>query len=573
MPEVSAFADRLGGRWAISLRAWLVVAAVLVSQVVLVVFSEAPSRAAQAVALGIIAIAVGAVGGVLAIGGRWVLRGREVSPARPGTVIGVYAASGVAAFVVVSAGYRIASAYPSLDVSPLTATISVVTGVLAIPIITGTLVGCALAFDEYDRLRRRQSVLTSRLGELDDDEEVRTALARSVAASVEREIAEATDTVRGDLARARGDMTPAERAALIVQLNQTLSATVRPLAERLASHHGQPVGTRGETLRMTFERGTLRPGVVTALIVVIIFLFLLNRHGLGYATAQALSQIPVTYLPLAAIVWLQRRSFIPRLWTVPLAVAVSSIGIVVKTAVLQDQLLGEVVVGRLAQGAFWVSTVVLLTSVVSTAYGARREEIRQLEDEVDDRLVAASRANREVARVSRELAQYVHGTLQSTLLATAFALERANEADDPAAFAAAASAASVALAEAPQVRREAASLAHAIARQRELWGDFTEIDCEVVGRIDPTGEVLRSLELVLEEGIANAKKHGRSTHIGVVIDRVPEGIRIRISDNGAGPSAGVPGYGSSLLDRAAPGAWELRPAGETGSVLTAVVSA
>jgi signal transduction histidine kinase len=150
-------------------------------------------------------------------------------------------------------------------------------------------------------------------------------------------------------------------------------------------------------------------------------------------------------------------------------------------------------------------------------------------------------------------------------------MERANAANDPTAFAEAAAAARQALAESEPVQRQAVSLAEAVERQRRLWGEFTEISCVIDVADEPTPTALRAVDLIVEEGIANAKKHGRSTHIALAIDRVSGGIRICITDDGRGPREGPPGYGSTLLDRAAPGGWRLTAGDAGGAILTAVV--
>lgn len=571
MPETPTFAERIGGRWAISLRAWLITAVVIGVQAVLIMFGEEADARARQVAAVIAILSISASGLVLLAADRTLLRERRLRPAPVRVVLAVYIAAGVAAAIVISVGFNFVSTLPRFADVDFTAQTPSLTGLLISPIIVASLLAAALILDDYDRLRTRQGLLIDRLGTLERDDEARSELARTLATSAEREVRETTAAVLEDLERARTTISARERLAMVARLDRVLEDTVRPLSERLAALPPQTKPVRFSLMRTTLERGPIRPGFVTIGLVSIMFLFLFNRRGLEYATIQSVAQIPVTYLPLALIDRFGRSGRIAAGWVLPLALLAGTIGFVIKGSIVQQLLLGEVLPTNLALGAFWVVAIVLLTSVVSAAFGARREDIRLLEEAIDERLIAADRANRAVARTSRELAQYVHGTLQSTLLATAFAMERANEANDPAAFAEAATAAQAALAESRPVRLEAATLTEAVERQRDLWGAFTEIECAIDMEREPTPAALHALDLILEEGISNAKKHGRSMHISIAIDRLPEGIRIRVADDGTGPVDGDPGYGSTLLDRAAPGAWDLAAGDGGGAVLTAIV--
>lgn len=572
MPEPIGFAERIGGRWAISLRAWLITSVITIAQALLIAFGEETDSVVRQVAGVIAVVVIGANGIVLLIADRTVLHARREQMMRPSVVLGVYIAAGVASAAVISACFNFASTLPRFADVQVTAETPILTGLPAIPIVASSLLGCALIFDEYNRLRSRENALLARLATLDQDEEIRSDLARTLVESAEREVREATSTVIRDLERAVNALSARERLALTARLDRTLAETVRPLSDRLAAPPEVVRTDRWSTFRATFQRGVIRPGAITIVLTSIIFLFLFNRRGAEYAAIQAGAQIPVTYLPLLLIDRFNRGGRLRPTRVIPMAILAAAVSLVIKAAILQEVLLGEVIVSNLVLGIFWLIAVVILTSVVSASFGARRDDIRVLEEAVDERLVTAARANREVARTSRELAQYVHGTLQSTLLATAFAMERANQANDPAAFAEAAASARAALVETGPVRSEATSLEEAVERQRDLWGAFTEIECTIDVDGEPSPAAIHALDLILEEGISNAKKHGRSAHISVTMDRVGGGIRIRIFDDGPGPGDGNPGYGSTLLDRAAPDAWDLAALDEGGAVLTAVVA-
>ena len=74
---------------------------------------------------------------------------------------------------------------------------------------------------------------------------------------------------------------------------------------------------------------------------------------------------------------------------------------------------------------------------------------------------------------------------------------------------------------------------------------------------------------IAQEALTNVARHARASHAWVELDRVGDGVRLRVSDDGVGP-AHVPGPDSGLLGieervSARGGTWEIgeRPGGGT----------
>jgi signal transduction histidine kinase len=191
---------------------------------------------------------------------------------------------------------------------------------------------------------------------------------------------------------------------------------------------------------------------------------------------------------------------------------------------------------------------------------------------MDARTVDALAMDREIVRVSRLLAQYVHGTLQSHLLATAYALENAELVQGGAAGvlqrARSAFEAEVA------VSAGSTTLAGEIDRRASLWSGFMVVDIEVgraKGALPPA--VIADAGRVVEEALSNAHKHGDARSVSVVAERVGDStLQIRVTDDGTGLADVRPGMGSAWLDFVAPDAWSLTPGpGGRGACVTVTV--
>ena len=78
-----------------------------------------------------------------------------------------------------------------------------------------------------------------------------------------------------------------------------------------------------------------------------------------------------------------------------------------------------------------------MVSAVTALLQGEDAAAERLLQQVNEREIDALVANRELARVTRALAEDVHGTMQSRLLATAFAIDEAAATNDDEAFRAA----------------------------------------------------------------------------------------------------------------------------------------
>lgn len=563
MAESRTAAERIGGRWAISLRGWAVISAILI---VSLTFSTPQVGTTMGLSLTVVGIALaGALlaGAMLLLADRTLFRHRAERPVPVSWVVGLGLLMGLAQSAMTLALFPAsgldASAYPNsrLVLVPLFA--------------VGLMIATALTFDDIESYRTARDGLLQRAADLRSRSVERRELTRTIEEAVQEELALTTRSILGDLDRAHPDMTREERLEMARALQRTASNQLRPLSRRLLATPtaALPRPRFAEALRVTLGSRHVRPGWTAIAVGVSAFSYVIARGGLAQSLWQGALVIVVVYVALAGTARVAARWQWRRTTTLAVAIFVATVANALKSLLVQVLILGGTEPATLLISLLWVPIVALVVSVVAAATDTREESLRQLEYEVDERVIDAIIANRELVRVSRELAGHVHGTLQSTLLATAFAIENATRTNDGASFDAAVEGARRALTSDAPRPQPAAELAEEVQRHVELWSEFTEVTTSLPAAASLPPGVVADVGRVVEEGIGNAKKHGGARRIHVAVEQPqPEVVRISISDDGRGPTAGAPGLGASLLDEVAPGRWSLRmnPAG-AGSLL------
>lgn len=222
-----------------------------------------------------------------------------------------------------------------------------------------------------------------------------------------------------------------------------------------------------------------------------------------------------------------------------------------------------------------VATVLVV--VVTSGFGAwwdSRRSVRDTlrEDLQQDRIVALARSQR-LASIARESAQALHGSVQTRLIACAMVIEQASASGDVALLNAALDEAIGILDQPTRPASPTGSAAEEIARKVELWDEL----CEFTVNIDPGLDAVDAsttvaLARVIEDGIANAIRHGKATRIDIDVSMGPQrDVHVDIRDNGIGPQHGDPGLGTAFLRQVSGTRWSLTAVDE-GSELRATIA-
>jgi hypothetical protein len=169
---------------------------------------------------------------------------------------------------------------------------------------------------------------------------------------------------------------------------------------------------------------------------------------------------------------------------------------------------------------------------------------------------------------NRELANFLHGDLQNTLLAAVARLEYLpiNSGEYDAELARIIDLLDSVIE--PRLTIPTDSLSVQLSKFLESWHGLVEI---VVLRCPETtgyASLDATITRVISEGVTNSVRHGCASNIQISVLSLGSGWKLLLSDDGMGPTMQSPGLGSKLFDSLAPGNWSLLPGPAGGSVLT-----
>jgi signal transduction histidine kinase len=230
----------------------------------------------------------------------------------------------------------------------------------------------------------------------------------------------------------------------------------------------------------------------------------------------------------------------------------------------------------LLASAVWMVFVALGSSVVSGV-----TELREL---IRDDLASNStqnlidqRAKEGASNASTKLfATKLHGSVQSTLLGLANALERKEiSPDEVQSRIAEISEQLDGLIRGTDLSSTASPQTNMLEQLLGSWQGLMEVtvDEESVKILSTIGESGTEAHDILREALTNAHRHGKAQNVQILAETNPAGhVTLTVTDDGYGPRRGQPGLGSTLLDVWTHGRWSLRPGPEGGSVLVATLS-
>ena len=221
-----------------------------------------------------------------------------------------------------------------------------------------------------------------------------------------------------------------------------------------------------------------------------------------------------------------------------------------------------------------VAVIVALTIAVSWAQAALRladtrlHTLRNHAEEAEFERLALEAATEQM---QRDLALYLHGTVQAGLVASAYAIQDAAARGDKIALEQAIDGARAAAARVdehtPAVTRDLAAVRAAID---ETWGGVLAVHW-ILPDSELSATVVDRLGKVARECLANASIHGAASEATVRIVAESDCVIVEITDNGSGLGDGKPGLGSAVLNEATAGQWTIASVATGGAQVRAVV--
>ena len=526
----TSFAERIGGRWAVSARGFLITVGIGFAGAAAELVRQPRSDwfvliAATASSFGVVALMAGVFHRT-----RWAHR--RVKPIPTLEVLAVNALSGL------PPALAFAATYYWFDVGP---SMGPVAGLVAYPAIS---LWASTSVIVYLDLVDRARLLRARI--VDEHATSLRIRGRSLEAvdRLKSRIDSILDPAMDRLRTVASEVEPSEVSA---EIRDVVEGSVREMSHDLwREADGVPsrIGAR-EVLGEFVRRPRFRPWPMIGIAIVLPLFGNERRAGwvtfvLGGAAALVL-YVECQLANRALRRWPSRRAL----------VVVATITVFVAQSVVIDHVAvrwGEVP-NDLGVGSVVVLTLLLV--VVSSTFGSYRD----LDDRRASAMAADIRADRLEAMAqaelvsdeTRRLAALLHGRVQSRLLGCAMAIEFAG--DDPVALQAAIDRTTAVLSddwhdmESPDDDQRIGSLTDVLA----TWHGLARVDVsgpsELLSSTDP------DLVVVVEELVANAIRHGAARQVRVNLESDGSICVVTVVDDGGGGSMTRPGLGTALLER------------------------
>ena len=550
--------EAIGGRWAISLPGSAAMAALLVLSRVLRPHADlAPATVAIAL------IAAPAAGlAILLVAHLTVFRHRNTHPLPWWSVAVLGALTGAVAGVV----------YAVLVDEPLRAIAALaLQGAWLLPLIAFVLATRAAYIEESERLLAREVMLEA---EARHQNGALTALRTLCVDAESAGLMQGLKRADAALAAIGNPQTPQTWIDASASLRHAAERVVRPTSHRLWSDdgHGRPrrraVGIATSALRLT----PLPTWTVAGFV-----LLALGSSAAGGSMQGRLAGVMVVASTLAVVVLYTVGNRVLRRTPNRLRSSVGAVTIVAAgsaTVVIGTVLRSPMVLqGDVFAGAV-VALIGVFAAVAATAKLSQREVIDEIRARINRAEVELAVVRDATERVNREIAQYLHGTVQARLVAAAYAIDDAGRRGDDAALDHAVAAARRALDTTLGGLTDDAPTSIAALRESvdAEWSGLIDIAWRLDVAEISAREVER-LDDVLRQALLNAVVHGGATRVEIGLDSADgERLVVTIADNGIGPQGGPPGLGARSLEAATAGNWSLTPGRNgVGAVLTASI--
>ncbi len=437
-----------------------------------------------------------------------------------------------------------------------------------------------ILFDARERFwRQREQLLeelvASQMAQI-QEEQVLDGLRDQVRADLEQPLAEAKLLT----ATALLENDDSTSSAVPERLRELASGSVRSLSHEMMEeqqrHYSQG---RLRDVWKTFAleiRFAIGPVLILIVMAYAIDTAVRNQSQVGIASTIAFSVIG------AVCMWLANKAMdrAPT-WRIPIYTITFVVMLVLALMHVSGVTFAGLANGELATiDMSWaeVGFLVLLasTGLLGTSYAAavlsnREQVLDRLREDADLSLAQEIANAQRLASTTRQLGSELHGALQTRLLVCAGAIDSALANEDADARRDALNQAWDVLKTPLESQQQAGSIQECVDQRVAAWTGLLDVRCKMAASIGTIGGSLaRSVDVVIEEGLANAYRHGDATRVDVNIWVDGNDIVVEIIDDGRGLGDIISGMGSQRM--AAVGALSLTAHTGGGTALTVAVS-
>jgi signal transduction histidine kinase len=224
----------------------------------------------------------------------------------------------------------------------------------------------------------------------------------------------------------------------------------------------------------------------------------------------------------------------------------------------------------LIYGFLWWLTILLIVSFLANLMQSEVKSEDFISSLINSKSLDLLLLQKETLDVRQEIARYLHGNLQSRLMALGLSLQ-IKEVKDQSGIDSAITIAQSLLDSpfAELIATEQRSLSDEVTNNTSRWDGLLKVDSHLEipdSRLSPIQ--VRAIGKAIEEALANSLRHGLAKEIEIRIYEDEFGVVLSVQDDGIGPRNTPHGLGSRLFDMIATRGWSLnyRP-DDLGSIL------
>jgi signal transduction histidine kinase len=214
----------------------------------------------------------------------------------------------------------------------------------------------------------------------------------------------------------------------------------------------------------------------------------------------------------------------------------------------------------LALDIIWRLAFICVVSFIMNLFENEAAVEQFISELINNHKIDKMLAEQEIVRVKQDIARYLHGNLQSRVMALGLSLQ-VREIKDQVSMDSALSL-SQSLLDSPFSEFLAAgdrSLSDEVSFHATKWDGLLNIDVNIEVADSQLSQIQkRAVGTALEEAFANALRHGLAREVEIKIYQDGLGVTVAVLDDGVGPRNTPLGLGSRLYDSVATRGWSLK---------------
>lgn len=373
-----------------------------------------------------------------------------------------------------------------------------------------------------------------------------------------------------DLLTSRESMDDTGYQRLADKLREFTDSEVRPLSHKMWA---TDIKQRSRFPFWKLVQLAITDNPLPAIVYGLVALWLMGVNSIGqFGWLNGLMFFGLDVLVFLLVLWAFKKAFIFRRATNAfLFPTVATAAIFFARSFVRPELTAQQLLIGIAVLWIWLFTSLVFAGGIVQAIKTQNQILADLEQDLLAGETLSYLQQEIQSKGTTDLAKYIHGNVQSRLMAYSLRIKQAvDEGDTDRAL---------------KVRRQAKelienplaeyrpaaqkSLRETLLELQESWRGVIEVEIET-DEISP--QFWQPVQEIVSEGVSNAYKHGFAKNIKISIRNTEAGVKIKVIDDGIGPRESAGGYGLRMVREQTNDNFslELSENGE-GSTLTALV--